>query len=158
MLTYDTKRELEQRIRAAEHPRELVVDVMTALQAAYGYFSDAAVSEAAEMLNMTPVEIEELATFYNFIYREPVGRYVIHVCDSVICWMEGYGAVRDYLEEKLGVVLGETTKDGRFTLLPACCLGYCDRAPAMLINRRVYGALTPERIDEILAALSAEDA
>jgi NADH-quinone oxidoreductase subunit E len=72
--------------------------------------------------------------------------------------MEGYGGVRDYLVEKLGVGLGETTKDGRFTLLPACCLGYCDRAPAMLINRRVYGALTPERIDEILASLSAEDA
>jgi NADH-quinone oxidoreductase subunit E len=91
-----------------------------------------------------------LATFYTFTFREPVGKYVIHVCDSVVCWMNGYETVRDYLCRQLGIALGETTPDGLFTLLPVCCIGYCDRSPAMLVNRRVHGELTPEKIDAII--------
>jgi NADH-quinone oxidoreductase subunit E len=79
-----------------------------------------------------------------------VGKYVIHVCDSVVCWMNGYETVRDYLCRRLGIGVGQTTADGLFTLLPVCCIGYCDRSPAMLVNRRVHGSLTPEKIDEIL--------
>ena len=154
MLQEAVKTELERRIAEAEHPKELVVDVMMACQEAFGYLSDEAVAIAAGMLDMTPLEIEELATFYNYIYREPVGRYVIHVCDSVICWMEGYLSLRDYLCRKLDIEVGGTTPDGRFTLLPACCLGYCDRAPAMMINKTVYGLLTPEKIDEVIDNLT----
>lgn len=154
MLSDSVKTELERRIAEADHSKELVVDVMMACQEAFGYLSDEAVMIAAGMLDMTPLEIEELATFYNYIYREPVGRYVIHVCDSVICWMEGYLSLRDYLCRKLDIEMGGTTPDGRFTLLPACCLGYCDRAPAMMINKTVYGFLTPEKIDEVIKELS----
>ena len=150
MLPDVVKTELERRIAEADHPKELVVDVMMACQEAFGYLSDEAVAIAAGMLGMTPLEVEELATFYTYIYREPVGKYVIHVCDSVICWMAGYLPLRDYLSKKLGIEMGETTPDGRFTLLPACCLGYCDRAPAMMVNKTVYGFLTPEKIDEII--------
>ena len=150
MLPDVVKTDLERRIAEADHPKELVVDVMMACQEAFGYLSDEAVAIAAGMLGMTPLEVEELATFYNYIYREPVGKYVIHVCDSVICWMAGYLSLRDYLSKKLGIEMGETTPDGRFTLLPACCLGYCDRAPAMMVNKTVYGFLTPEKIDEII--------
>jgi len=157
MLPETVKTELERRIAEADHPKELVVDVMMACQAAFGYLSDEAVAIAAGMLDMTPLEIEELATFYNYIYREPVGRYVIHICDSVVCWMAGYVPLRDYLSQKLGIEMGGTTPDGRFTLLPACCLGYCDRAPAMMINKRVYGFLTPEKIDAIIDELSSEE-
>jgi len=157
MLPSAVKTELERRIAEADHPKELVVDVMMACQAAFGYLSDEAVAIAAGMLDMTPLEIEELATFYNYIYREPVGRYVIHICDSVVCWMAGYVPLRDYLSQKLGIEMGGTTPDGRFTLLPACCLGYCDRAPAMMINKRVYGFLTPEKIDAIIDELSSEE-
>ncbi len=157
MLPSAVKTELERRIAEADHPKELVVDVMMACQAAFGYLSDEAVAIAAGMLDMTPLEIEELATFYNYIYREPVGRYVIHICDSVVCWMAGYIPLCDYLCQKLGIEMGGTTPDGRFTLLPACCLGYCDRAPAMMINKRVYGFLTPEKIDAIIDELSSEE-
>ena len=150
MLPDVVKTDLERRIAEADHPKELVVDVMMACQEAFGYLSDEAVAIAAGMLGMTPLEVEELATFYTYIYREPVGKYVIHVCDSVICWMAGYLSLRDYLSKKLGIEMGETTPDGRFTLLPACCLGYCDRAPAMMVNKTVYGFLTPEKIDEII--------
>jgi NADH-quinone oxidoreductase subunit E len=143
-------------VEAAEHPREQVINVMYALQGHFGYCSDAAVETAAGLLGMTPLEIDELATFYDFIYREPVGKFVIHVCDGVVCWMFHEGSVFDYLCKKLGVCAGEVTADGLFTVLPTACLGQCDRAPAMLINGVAYGPLTPEKIDRILEKLRTE--
>lgn len=153
MLSEELKKSLIDKIASVEYPRELVVDVMFELQDHYGFLSDEALEEAALLLGMTPLEMEELATFYTFIFREPVGKYVIHVCDSIICWMDGYESIRDYLCQKLGIKMGETTPDGLFTLLPVCCIGYCDRSPAILINRNVYGPLTPKKLDNILEAL-----
>ena len=157
MSTIELLKELEQQIGTVDHPRELAVDVIFALQEQYGYLSDVALEEAAGLLGMSPLEVEELATFYTFIYRRPVGKYVIHLCDSLICWMDGYISIRDYLTRKLGIEMGETTADGLFTLLPVCCIGYCDRSPAMLINKKVYGPLTTEKIDTILAELKSND-
>ena len=156
MIPEDLKESLQKQIASIDHPRELVVDVMFAVQDHYGYLSDKAVEEVAGLLNMSPLEVEELATFYTFIYREPVGKYVIHVCDSVICWMEGHESLLDHLSRKLGIKPGETTPDGMFSLLPVCCIGYCDRAPAIMINREVYGPLTLEKLDNILQRLRAE--
>ena len=156
MIPRDLKESLQKQIAAIDHPRELVVDVMFAIQDYYGYLSDEAVKEVAELLDMSPLEVEELATFYTFIYREPVGKYVIHVCDSVICWMEGQESLLDHLSKKLGIKSGETTPDGMFSLLPVCCIGYCDRAPAIMINKEVYGPLTIDTLDEILERLRAE--
>ena len=156
MLPDDLKASIKKEIALAEHPRELLVDVMLAFQDHYGFLSDEALEEAAMLLDMTPLEMEELATFYTFLYREPVGKYVIHVCDSIICWMDGYESIRDYLSKKLGIKMGETTSDGLFTLLPVCCIGYCDRSPAILINRKVYGPLTIEKLDNILEELRTE--
>jgi NADH-quinone oxidoreductase subunit E len=156
MIPIELKESLQKHIASIDHPRELVVDVMFAVQNHYGYLSDEAVEEVAELLDMSPLEVEQLATFYTFIYREPVGKYVIHVCDSVICWMEGHESLLEYLSEKLGIKLGETTPDGMFSLLPVCCIGYCDRAPAIMINKKVYGPLTIEKLDDILERLRAE--
>jgi len=159
MPTDAQKASLEREIQAADHPRELAVDVMAALQDRDGYLSDAAVTETARLLGMDPVEVEELATFYTFIYREPVGRYVIHVCDSVVCWMEGSETIGEHLMGKLGIGMGETTPDGLFTLLPVCCIGYCDRAPAILVNRKAYGPLTIADLDALIDRLrNAADA
>lgn len=156
MLSEHIPAELARQIAAAEHPRELALDVMFALQERYGWLNDAAVMEAAALLDMSSLEIEELATFYTFIYRQPVGRYVIHLCDSLICQMEGYLNIREYLSRKLHIGMGETTADGLFTLLPVCCIGYCDRAPAMLVNCQVYGPLTTEGIDALIDKLRRE--
>jgi NADH-quinone oxidoreductase subunit E len=156
MMPEELRTSLTEKIGNVEHPRELVVDVMFALQDHYGYLSDEALEETALLLNMSPLEVEELATFYTFIYREPVGKYVIHVCDSVICWMDGYESLRDYIGQKLEIKMGETTADGMFTLLPVCCIGYCDRSPAILINRKVFGPLTPEKLDNLIDKLRAE--
>ena len=156
MLPNELKESLEYQIAHADHRREMVVDVMLALQEHYGHLSNEAVEEVAALLGMSPLEVEELATFYTFIYREPVGKYVIHVCDSLICWLDGYESIKNYLCQKLNVEVGATTADGLFTLLPVCCIGYCDLSPAMLINRKVYGNLTAEKIDRILEKLKAE--
>jgi NADH-quinone oxidoreductase subunit E len=85
-----------------------------------------------------------------------VGKYVIHVCDSVICWLEGQTSMQDYLCRKLNIEIGQTTEEGLFTLLPVCCIGYCDLSPAILINKKAYGPLTPEKLDEILEKLRSK--
>lgn len=157
MLPEDIRKSLAEKLAGSEHPREHVIDVVLAIQRHYGYLSDQGVEIAAALLNMTPLQIEELATFYTFIYREPVGKYVIHVCDSVICWMNGYEKLASHLARKLGIHIGGTTPDGLFTLLPVCCIGYCDRSPAMLVNGKAYGPLTPESIDDILTEFREGD-
>jgi NADH-quinone oxidoreductase subunit E len=159
MLPKKLREHLEGKLTAADHPRELVVDVMYAVQRHYGYLHDEAVYEVAEITGMTPLEVEELSTFYDFIYRDPVGKFVVHVCDGVVCWMcQNEFSVFHYLSEKLGVDIGETTTDGLFTVLPTACFGYCDKAPAMLVNGVPYGPLTPEKIDDILERLKTEKA
>jgi NADH-quinone oxidoreductase subunit E len=150
MLPNDLTEKLTGMIGHGEHPREHAIDVMLELQQHFDYLSDEALVEASRLLGMTPLELEELATFYDFLYREPVGRYVIRVCDSTICWMEEQGSLVDHIQRRLNVDMGGTTADGLFTLLPVCCIGYCDRGPAMLVNRKVYGHLTPDRVDHIL--------
>jgi NADH-quinone oxidoreductase subunit E len=153
MVPQELKEELQRKIAEAEHPREMAVDVMVALQNFYGYLSDEALEEGAVLLGMTLLEIEELATFYDFIYRQPVGKYIIHICDGIVCWMNGYQAILDHLCQRLEIQVGETTADGMFTILPTACIGYCDLSPAVLINRRPYGPLTPEKLDGILEEL-----
>ena len=156
MIPAELLQNLEREIAKTEQPRELAVDVMFVLQNHYGYLSDEALEEGAGLLGMTPLELEEIATFYDFIYREPVGKFVIHVCDGVVCWMNGLQPVVDYLYQKLGIRLGETTDDGLFTLLPTACIGYCDLSPAVLVNGRPYGPLTPEKIDDLLQKFKGE--
>lgn len=142
------------RTRSAEipHPRELVIDVLRAIQGNRGWVPDEGVELAGEILGLSPLQVEEVATFYDKIFRRPVGKRVIHLCDSICCWSLGAEEIYTYLQEKLGIAPGETTKDGVFTLLPTCCLGACGEAPAMMIGLTTYGNLTRERVDEILAA------
>jgi len=115
-----------------------------------GWVSDEAVGDLAELLGLTHEEIDGIATFYDRIYRRPVGAHVILICDSVACWAMGYEGIRAHLEERLEAKLGETTGDGMFTFLPAGCLGACDMAPAMMIDGELYGNLTSDKVDEIL--------
>lgn len=156
MLPDGLKLEFKKMIDEAESPREKAIDVMFAIQEHQGWMSDEAMVEAAALLGMTPLELEELATFYDHIFRSPVGKYVIQVCDSTVCWLDGHQRVIDYISAHAGVPMGGTSQDGLFTLLPVCCIGYCDRSPAMMINKRVYGNLTPEKIDRILDKLAHE--
>jgi NADH-quinone oxidoreductase subunit E len=112
--------------------------------------SDESLGEIAAMLEMAPAELDAVATFYNFLYRKPVGRHVVQLCDSMACWTMGLNPLFEHLTKKLGIAYGETTPDSRFTLLPVSCLGACDRAPAMLVDEDLYGPVTPEMMEEIL--------
>lgn len=140
------------RSKAADcrHPRELIVDLLRAIQDQHGWVPDEGVELAADILGLSPLQIEEIATFYDKIFRQPVGKKVIHICDSICCWAAEGDEIADYLQQKLGISLGETTADGQFTLLPSCCLGACGDAPAMMIGHTLYGRLTPEKIDAAL--------
>ena len=120
------------------------------MQKRFGFVSDPHLAEVAALLEMTPAELDGVATFYNLIFRRPVGRHVILLCDSVACWVMGEAAARAQLRERLGIKPGETTADGRFTLLPIVCLGHCDHAPAMMVDEDQYGDLDAARLDAIL--------
>ena len=144
------------RADAIAHPHELIVDLLRAIQAHHGWVPDEGVLLTAETLGVLPIEVEELATFYDKIYRYQVGRRVIHLCDSVCCWATGAEMIAGHLQQSLGIDFGETTDDGIFTLLPTCCLGACGDAPAMMIGLTTYGHLTPEKIDRVLADVRAE--
>jgi NADH-quinone oxidoreductase subunit E len=150
MIPQGLKKELQARVAAAITPREAAVDVMKELQLHYGWLTDKAVGEAAELLGLSPLQVEELATFYEMIYRRPVGKKVIHVCDSISCWSVGCEAVMAHLQKRLGIEPGETTADGLFTLIPCCCLGNCGEGPTMMVGDALYGRLTPDMLDEIL--------
>jgi NADH-quinone oxidoreductase subunit E len=150
MIPETLKTELKARIAAAITPREAAVDVMKSLQAHYGWLTDEAVGEAAGLLRLSTLQVEELATFYEMIYRRPVGRTVIHVCDSISCWAMGGETLLAHLAGLLGVAVGETTADNAFTLLPCCCLGNCGEAPTMMIGETIHGRVTVESAEEIL--------
>ena len=150
MLPEELKNELQARVASAITNREAAVDVMKELQRHYGWLTDEAVGEAAVLLGLSPLQVEELATFYEMIYRRPVGEKVVHVCDSISCWAMGGETLLAHLAEKLGIEPGGTTADGMFTLLPCACLGMCGDGPAMMIGDNLFGKVTPEKVEEIL--------
>jgi NADH-quinone oxidoreductase subunit E len=153
MIPIELKKDLQNRVASAITNREAAVDVMKTLQAHYGWLTDEAVVEASGLLGLSPLQVEELATFYEMIYRRPVGRHVIHVCDSISCWAMGGETLLQQVEVLLGISVGETTPDGLFTLLPCCCLGNCGQAPTMMIGDRLYGNMTPKSMEQVLSAL-----
>ena len=150
MLTSQERHEIHAEIAAAPTKRSVASDVLKIVQRHHGWVCDEAIKDVAALLDMTSAELDGVATFYNGIYRRPVGRHVILICDSISCWIMGYHPIREQLQSRLGIGLGETTADGRFTLLPTACLGLCEQAPAMMIDETVHGNLTPEKVDEIL--------
>jgi len=126
------------------------IEGLKIIQKNHRWVSDQAVKELAELLSMSPAAIDSVATYYNLIFRRPVGRNVILVCDSVSCWIMGCEKILERLKSKLGIAYGETTIEDRFTLLSVSCLGTCDHAPAIMINEDLHRDLTVDKLDEIL--------
>lgn len=153
MIPEHLKASLERRVAVAVTNREAAVDVMKELQRHYGWLSDEALEEASRLLGLTPLQLEELATFYEMIYRRPVGRHVVHVCDSISCWASGGETLLESLAHLLGIEQGSTTADSAITLLPCSCLGNCGEAPCMMIDEKQYGRMTPETGAQIVTAL-----
>jgi len=131
-------------------PRGAAIEALRLAQRRRGWVDESDLAKIAGLLAMTAAELDAVATFYNLIFRRPVGRHVLLVCDSVSCWMLGGEAVRARLEAWLGIRLGETTPDGRFTLLPIVCLGACDHAPALMVDEELHGDLDAATLDRLL--------
>ncbi len=150
MLTDAERSEIEQELAHYPDKRAACVEALKVVQRHRAWISDDGLKDVANFLEMTPEELDGVATFYNLLYRRPVGRHVILLCDSISCWIMGHDRVREQLERRLGVTLGRTTPDERFTLLPIVCLGACDHAPVMMIDDDLHRDLTPDKAERIL--------
>ncbi len=119
----------------------------------HGWVSDDIVKAVAELLELEPIQVYEVATFYDHYDTKPAGRHKIKVCTNISCMLCGSDDVVDHLQNKLGIKFGETTEDGRFTLYESECLAACAAAPMMMIGNDYHENLTPEKIDGILDGL-----
>ncbi len=150
MLSNQEQKEIQYEFEHYETKQAACIEALKIVQRHRGWVSDDAVKDIAAFLEMSPDEVDSVASFYNLIYRHPVGKNVILLCDSVSCWVLGSTTIGEHIKQKLGIDFGQTTEDKRFTLLPIACLGTCDHAPAMMINWDTHRNLTPEKVDGIL--------
>ena len=150
MLTAEEKHEIEKAIQQVPVKKAACVEALKIVQEHRRWISDESLKEVAAFMDMSAEELDSVATFYNLIFRKPVGRHVILLCDSISCWVMGYEAIRDQLTRQLQIKYGETSSDGRFTLLPNPCLGTCDCAPALMIDNDLYRNIKVDQLDEIL--------
>jgi NADH-quinone oxidoreductase subunit E len=150
MLTLQEREEIEAEFPHYPDKKSVCIDAMRIVQKHRGWVPDDALRDLADLLDMSTADLDSVASFYNLLFRRPVGRHVIYICDSVTCWIMGYERVRRSLCEVLSINLGETTPDNRFTFLPIVCLGACDHAPVMMIDEDTHRDLEPETINRIL--------
>lgn len=150
MLSDIERRELDDALRHYPDKRAGAIDALLIVQRRRGWISEDSLLDIAQFLGMTRDDVDGVATFYNLIFRKPVGRHVVFLCDSISCWIMGYEAVRAQIKKSYEIDLGQTTRDRRLTCLPIACLGRCERAPAMMIDQDVYGNVTPEKVESIM--------
>ncbi len=136
-------------------PHAACITALRHIQEQRRFISDDILAEIAGLLGMSTAELDEVATFYNLIFRRPVGETVIFLCNSITCWMLGQPALEAHLHKRLGIRPGETSADGKYTLLPIVCLGHCDHAPAMLAGETLHGDLTAAKLDALLHMVPA---
>ena len=147
--------QIDYEISVLESPQAAGIEALKIVQATRGWISDESLLAIAQYLQMSVAELEGVATFYNLIYRQPVGKYVIHICNSVSCHLNNYQSVLVAIQSHLDIDYGQTTQDGMFTLLSNACLGGCDRAPVMMIGGQHYEDLTPHSAIDVLESLRA---
>lgn len=134
-----------------DNNRAVTIEALKVVQAHRGWVSDESLNAIADYLQLDPAEVEGVATFYNLIYRQPVGKHVIRICDSVTCWSMGYEKIRDSLKEELKLEYGQTSEDGEFTLLPGPCMGACDCAPVMIVNNDLHVNIDEDKAKTIVS-------
>ncbi len=143
--------EIEAEASHYEQKQAASIEALKIIQKHRGWVSDESLKAAADLLDMSPAELDGVATFYTLIFRRPVGKHVIMLCDSVSCWVMGCEGIREQLQKSLGVGYGETTADGEFTLLPVTCQGACDCAPVMLVDGGLEKHLDEDKVKQIIA-------
>lgn len=150
ILTAEEVHEIHEYMHHYPQARAASLDALKIVQRRNGWVDDAQVQAIANILQIPVTDVEGVATFYNRIYRSPVGRHVILTCDSIACYLVGGENLALQFQQYLGIGFGQTTPDNRFTLLPICCLGNCDKAPAVLIDEDTYGPVLPMEVAELL--------
>ncbi|WP_457808950.1 NADH-quinone oxidoreductase subunit NuoE [Kushneria sp. EE4] len=149
-LTEEERSEIEHEMGHYENPRAASIGALKIVQKRRGWVSDGAVIAISDVLGIPSSDVEGVATFYSLIFRQPVGRHVVLVCDSSSCFLTGHDELLGAISSELGINPGQTTGDDRFTLLPVCCLGACDRGPALMINEDLHGPLEPGDVSALL--------
>jgi NADH-quinone oxidoreductase E subunit len=143
--------EIELLVKKYGKQRSALLPILQAVQRKHNHIPDFAQQEVARVLDIHPVEVYSVITFYAFLNTQPKGRNIVRLCQTITCDLAGKKSVAQAIERELGIKFGETTKDNRITLEYANCLGMCDQGPAMIINERVYPKVTPEKAVEILS-------
>ncbi len=133
--------------------RSALLPILQDIQRKHKCIPDFAQQEVARLLDIHPVEVFSVISFYSFLNTSPKGRFIVRLCKTISCDLQGKAAVAKAIERELGIKFGESSKDGKFTLEYANCVGMCDMGPAMIINERVYTKLTPESAIQILNEL-----
>ena len=149
ILTPAEVNEIDHEISHAPYRSAVAIDALKIVQKYHRWVSDERLKALAAYLDMSAAELDGIATFYNLIYRKPVGEKVISLCDSVTCWIKGYNKLQAHISSRLDVKLGGTTADDNYTFLPAPCLGACDKAPVMMLGDDLHQNLTEEKLDQL---------
>lgn len=150
-LPPSVRQELEAHLRQSPQRAAAISDVLRLLQEALGYIDDEALHYAADCTGLTPVQVEELCSFYPLVLRRPAGRHLLRICDSVACHLAGAPELVRRAEAISGVRLGQVAGAGHYSILPHVCLGLCDRAPAVLVDGRAVGGFSPTALEQLLA-------
>jgi NADH-quinone oxidoreductase subunit E len=132
--------------------KSALIRILHIAQAEYGWVSVPVMNKIAEFLKIQAIEVYEVATFYTMFHLQPVGKHVLEVCRTGPCMLVGSDQIIDYIGDKLGIKVGETSQDGMFTLKTAECLGACGYAPMLQCGKKYHEHLTKERVDEIIAS------
>ncbi len=150
VLSETERSAIEHEMHHYEDPRAASIEALKIVQKARGWVPDGAADAIGAILGIPASDVEGVATFYSQIFRQPVGRHVIRVCDSMTCYIGDHESVVSEMQKQLGIGLGQTTSDERFTLLPVCCLGNCDKAPALMIDDDTFGDVQPDGVAKLL--------
>lgn len=156
-LSADELSVIEHEMSIMETREAAGIEALKVVQRHRGWISDDSLIAIAQCLQISSAQLEGVATFYNLIYRQKVGTHVIHLCDSISCHLTGYEGILQVIQTYLGIGYGQTTPDGKFTLLSNACLGSCDKSPAMMINGQHYQSLTKDSVISILTELSQSE-
>ncbi len=153
MLSADARQKIEALKSEYETNRSALIPALHAAQADQGWLSDETQAEVAKLLDLTPQAVREVVTFYTMFRQRPVGRFLLQVCRNLSCCLLGGHRLQRQIEERLGIKEGETTQDGRFTLVSVECLGSCGTAPVLMVNDRYHENVTPQDVDRLLTEL-----
>jgi NADH-quinone oxidoreductase subunit E len=147
--------EINAELAHVPYPSAAAIDALKIVQQHRGWVSDSSLRAIAHHLGMSAAELDGIATFYNLIFRRPVGEQVVLLCNSISCWIKGCDKLQQTIGDSLGIGLGETTADNKYTLLPVTCLGACDKAPVMMVGDELHENLDETRVREVFAEGSA---